>query len=77
MDIKEFYQMTLEEIYDFQQENKAILEKNRKKVKDAKERTKRLIKRGEIASELVPCGSLEEMDEDRFLNELCKLIYHS
>lgn len=77
MDIKEFYQMTLEEIYDFQQENKAILEKNRKKVKDAKERTKRLIKRGEIASELVPCGSLEEMDEERFLSELCKLIYHS
>lgn len=77
MDIEDFHKMTLEEIYAFQKENKAKLETNRKKIREAKERTKRLIRRGEIASELVPGGSLEQMDEDRFLNELCKLIYHN
>ena len=77
MDMEEFSQMSLEEIYAFQQENKAKLERNKQKIKEAKEKTKRLIRRGQIASEVVPGGSLEQMDEERFLKELCRLIYHS
>ena len=77
MDIEEFNQMSLEEIYTFQQENKAKLERNKQKIKEAKERTKRLIRRGQIVTEVVPGGSLEQMDEERFLKELCRLIYHS
>ena len=77
MDIEEFNQMSLEEIYTFQQENKAKLERNKQKIKEAKERTRRLRRRGQIASEVVPGGNLEQMDEERFLKELCRLIYHS
>ncbi len=75
MELEEFHRMSLEEIYAFQQENKAKLERNKQKIKEAKEQNKRLIRRGQIASDLVPGGGLQEMDEEKFFNELCRLIY--
>lgn len=77
MELEDFYKMSLKEIYAFQKENKAKLEKNKQRIKDAKEQTKRLIKRGQLASDLVPGGSLNEMDEDTFFSELCRLIYNN
>lgn len=75
MELEEFHKMSLEEIYAFQQENKAKLERNKQKIKEAKEQTKRLIRRGQIASDLVPGGGLQEMDEEKFFSELYRLIY--
>lgn len=75
MELEEFHKMSLEEIYAFQQENKAKLERNKQKIKEAKEQTKRLIRRGQIASDLVPGGGLREMDEEKFFSELYRLIY--
>lgn len=77
MELDEFYKMSLEEIYAFQEKNRSKIKNNKEKIKELKERNKRYIKRGQIASDLVPRGSLQEMDEETFFNELCRLIYHN
>lgn len=77
MDIEEFHKMSLEEIYVFQEKNRSKIKNNKEKIRELKERNKRYIKRGQIATDLVPRGSLQEMDEETFFNELCRLIYHS
>lgn len=76
MELEDFYNMSLEEVYAFQEKNRGKIKNNKEKIKELKERNKRYIKRGQIASDLVPRGSLQEMDEETFFNELCNLIYH-
>lgn len=73
MDIEEFNQMSLEQIKEFQDKNRAKVEKNRQRVKEQKARTHRLIVRGAIAEDFVP--NAENLTDDEFIQKLYELIY--
>ena len=73
MDIKDFNSMTLEEIQEFQKQNREKMERNRRKVKDEKERVRRWIARGKTAEDFVP--GADRMDDEEFTKKLYELIY--
>ena len=73
MDIKDFEKMSLSEIQEFQEKNKAKMDKNRARIKEQKVRTHRLITRGALVEDFIPGAST--MSDDEFIQKLYELIY--
>jgi hypothetical protein len=73
MDIQDFNKMSLEEIQEFQQKNRAKIEANRKKAKEAKAQTHRWIVRGKLIEDFLPGAA--DMTDEQFVEKLYELIY--